>query len=204
MSDHEYECILEAALLALGQALSLEKLAQLFEDPPKTAFLRQRLLALAGRWEGRGLELVDLAEGWRFRTALAMQPFLERFKEEKAPRYSRAVLETLACVAYRQPVTRGDIEEIRGVSVSSQILKTLESRGWIQVIGRRETPGRPELFATTGLFLDELGLKSLAQLPALTDIERMMDLVDPSQKEAPRPENPVSGPPELSSARRRP
>lgn len=192
MSEHDCERVLETALLCLGQPLRLDHMAGLFETPPKAAFLRQRLLAIAHRWEGRGLELIEVAGGWRFRTVADMQPFLARFREEKPPRYSRAVLETLACVAYRQPVTRGDIEEIRGVSVSPAILKTLESRGWIHVIGRRESPGRPELFATTGLFLDELGLKSLAELPALTDIERMMDLVEPSQKKAhPQPENPV-------------
>jgi segregation and condensation protein B len=121
---------------------------------------------------------VQLASGWRFQTRPEYQVVLERLKEERPPKYSRAVLETLAIIAYRQPVTRGDIEDIRGVAVSPNVIKTLESRGWIDIVGHRDTPGRPALFATTRSFLDDLGLRSLTELPALTELERIMDLVD--------------------------
>src|SRR5690606_36260517 len=139
---------------------------------------------------GRGVELVQLASGWRFQTRPEYQVYLDRLKEERSPRYSRAVMETLAIIAYRQPVTRGDIEDIRGVAVSPNILKTLEARGWIDVVGHRDTPGRPALFATTRRFLDDMGLRSLTELPALTEIERIMDLVDTTQIEASAPSAP--------------
>ena len=118
-------------------------------------------------WSGRGVELTALATGWRFQSAPLMRPYLERLNPERPPKYSRAVLETLAIIAYRQPVTRGDIEEIRGVTVSTNVIKTLEDRGWVEVIGHREAPGRPALFATTRTFLDDLGLRSLEELPVL-------------------------------------
>jgi segregation and condensation protein B len=122
--------------------------------------------------------LVQLASGWRFQTRPEFQRYLERLKQDKPPKYSRAVMETLAIIAYRQPVTRGDIEDIRGVAVSPNIVKVLESRGWIDAVGHRETPGRPALYATTRRFLDELGLRSLAELPSLSEIERAMNLGD--------------------------
>jgi segregation and condensation protein B len=124
---------------------------------------------LRADWTGRGVELAVLASGWRFQSSASMRQYLDRLNPEKAPRYSRAVLETLAIIAYRQPVTRGDIEEIRGVTVSSPVIKTLEERGWVEVIGHREAPGRPALFATTRAFLDDLGLRSLEELPVLED-----------------------------------
>ncbi|MFP5400232.1 MAG: SMC-Scp complex subunit ScpB, partial [Gammaproteobacteria bacterium] len=122
---------------------------------------------LAQDWQGRGVELATLASGWRFQSRPEMREYLDRLNPEKPPRYSRAAMETLAIIAYRQPVTRGDIEDIRGVTVSSQIVKQLEDRGWIEIIGHRDAPGRPALYATTRQFLDDLGLASLAQLPAL-------------------------------------
>lgn len=176
--------MVETALLAAAAPLSVSTLRRLFEDEVGADFVRRLLDELRAEWEGRGVELVQLAGGWRFQTRPEYQVYLDRLKEEKPPRYSRAVLETLAVIAYRQPVTRGDIEEIRGVAVSPNVLKTLESRGWVDIVGHRDTPGRPALFATTRRFLDELGLRSLTELPALTEIERIMDLVDTTQIEA--------------------
>jgi segregation and condensation protein B len=170
--------VLEAALLSASEPLPLASLRRLFQPDPGTAELRRWLRQLAADWQERSVELVELASGWRFRTKLEYQPYLERMKEEKPLRYSRAVLETLAIIAYRQPVTRGDIEEIRGVTVSPGVLKTLESRGWVDVVGHRDAPGRPGLYATTRKFLDDLGLKGLGDLPPLAEIERMMDFVE--------------------------
>lgn len=181
--------IIEAALLAAPAPLPVSELRRLFEDDPGPDLVRKLLEELRAEWfaAGRGVELVQLATGWRFQTRPEYQVYLDRLKEEKPPRYSRAVMETLAIIAYRQPVTRGDIEEVRGVAVSPNILKTLESRGWIDVVGHRDTPGRPALFATTRRFLDDMGLRSLTELPALTEIEKIMDLVDVSQTEQPVP-----------------
>lgn len=172
--------IIEAALLAAPAPLPVSELRRLFEDDPGADLVRKLLEELRAEWfaAGRGVELVQLATGWRFQTRPEYQVYLDRLKEEKPPRYSRAVMETLAIIAYRQPVTRGDIEEVRGVAVSPNILKTLESRGWIDVVGHRDTPGRPALFATTRRFLDDMGLRSLTELPALTEIEKIMDLVE--------------------------
>lgn len=170
--------IIETALLAASQPLPVSELRRLFDEDPGAEMVRQSLDELRALWNaaGRGVELVALASGWRFQTRAEYQPYLDRLKEERAPRYSRAVMETLAIIAYRQPVTRGDIEDVRGVAVSPNILKTLESRGWVDVVGHRDTPGRPALFATTRRFLDDMGLRSLSELPALTEIERIMDL----------------------------
>lgn len=165
MNTHEAKIVLEAALLTAEQPLTLSELRRLFDDEIGADTLRTLLDELRGDWDGRGIQLVPLASGWRFQSAPLMRTYLERLNPERPPRYSRAVLETLAIIAYRQPVTRGDIEEIRGVTVSSQVIKTLEERGWIEAIGHRETPGRPALFATTRSFLDDLGLSSLDQLP---------------------------------------
>ena len=188
--------IVEAALLAAPGPLPVSELRKLFDEDPGPDLVRRLLDALRAEWAaaGRGAELVQLASGWRFQTRPEYQVYLDRLKEEKPPRYSRAVMETLAIIAYRQPVTRGDIEDIRGVAVSPNVLKALESRGWVDVVGHRDTPGRPALFATTRRFLDEMGLRSLTELPALTEIEKIMDLVDASQAEpavAPAPEEEV-------------
>jgi segregation and condensation protein B len=179
-STDDYRRVIEVALLAAPGPLGVGKLRQMFEPDPGADLVRRLLDELKQEWNGsgRGVELVQLASGWRFQTRPEYQVFLERLKEERPPKYSRAVLETLAIIAYRQPVTRGDIEDIRGVAVSPNVIKTLESRGWIDIVGHRDTPGRPALFATTRSFLDDLGLRSLTELPALTELERIMDLVD--------------------------
>lgn len=167
MNTQEAKIVLETALLTAQQPLPLAELRRLFADELNADTLRALLDELRRDWTGRGIELVALASGWRFQSAPSMRPYLDRLNPEKAPKYSRAVLETLAIIAYRQPVTRGDIEEIRGVTVSSQVVKALEDRGWVETIGHREAPGRPALFATTRQFLDDLGLRSLEELPAL-------------------------------------
>lgn len=177
-TPEEYKRVIETALLAAAAPLPVTSLRRLFETDPGPEFIRRLLDELRADWDGRGVELVQTAGGWRFGTRPEYQVFLDRLKEEKPPKYSRAVLETLAIIAYRQPVTRGDIEEIRGVAVSANVLKTLEARGWIDEVGHRDTPGRPALFATTRRFLDDLGLRSLTELPALTEIERVMELVE--------------------------
>ncbi|MFU2488361.1 SMC-Scp complex subunit ScpB [Thauera sp. WH-1] len=191
-----YLHIVEAALLAATAPLPVSELRRLFDVDPGPDLVRRLLDTLRAEWfaANRGVELVQLASGWRFQTRPEYQVYLDRLKEEKPPRYSRAVMETLAIIAYRQPVTRGDIEDIRGVTVSPNVLKALESRGWVDIVGHRDTPGRPALFATTRRFLDDMGLRSLTELPALTEIERIMDLVDVSQTEpaaAPTPEEEV-------------
>jgi segregation and condensation protein B len=168
--------ILEAALLASTEPVSLNELKRLFDNEISADTLKNLLEELRADWTGRAVELVSLASGWRFQTTLEFQPYLERLAPEKPPRYSRAVMETLAIIAYRQPVTRGDIEDIRGVSVSSQIIQTLESRGWIDTVGHRETPGRPALYATTRRFLDDLGLRSLEELPPLEEVAKTLQL----------------------------
>jgi segregation and condensation protein B len=168
MNTQEAKIILEAALLTAERPLPLAELRKLFADELNADTLRVLLDELRRDWAGRGVELVALASGWRFQSTAAMRVYLDRLHPEKPPRYSRAVLETLAIIAYRQPVTRGDIEDIRGVAVSPQVIKLLEERGWIECIGHRETPGRPALFGTTRAFLDDLGLRSLAELPPLS------------------------------------
>lgn len=167
MNTQEAKVVLETALLTAERPLPLAELRRLFADELNADTLRVLLDELRSDWNGRGVELVALASGWRFQSTAAMRVYLDRLNAEKPPRYSRAVLETLAIIAYRQPVTRGDIEDIRGVTVSPPVIKTLEERGWIECIGHRETPGRPALFATTRTFLDDLGLRSLEELPPL-------------------------------------
>ena len=161
--------VIEAALLTAGRPLSIADLRRLFEDALDGREVEALLGELEQQWSGRGVRLVRLAGGWRFQSIPELAPHLARLNPEKAPRYSRAVLETLAIIAYRQPVTRGDIEDIRGVTVSSHVIKALEERGWIEVIGHKDVLGRPALFATTRQFLDDLGLRSLDDLPALGD-----------------------------------
>lgn len=168
MNIQESKVVLEAALLTTPMPLQIKEMCRLLGDDFNADAVRSLLETLQQDWTGRGLELVEIATGWRFQSSLLMRPYLERLNyPEKAPRYSRAVLETLAIIAYRQPVTRGDIEEIRGVTVSASVLKTLEDRGWVESIGHRDAPGRPALLATTRAFLDDLGLSALDELPAL-------------------------------------
>ncbi|HTK02811.1 MAG TPA: SMC-Scp complex subunit ScpB [Bordetella sp.] len=169
MNDSEATLVIETALLCAPQPMPRAELRKLFSDSDDVdnARLDSLLESLQTAWSDRGLELISLAGGWRFQSRPAMQRYLERLSPEKPPKYSRAVLETLAIVAWRQPVTRGDIEDIRGVTVSSQIVKALEDRGWIEVIGHRDAPGRPALFGTTRQFLDDLGLRALDELPPL-------------------------------------
>ncbi|WP_238927144.1 SMC-Scp complex subunit ScpB [Achromobacter xylosoxidans] len=169
MNDSEAILVLETALLCAVQPMQLSEMRKLFGDDEQfdNSALRALLETLQNNWADGGLELVQLATGWRFQSRPHMQRYLERLNPEKPPKYSRAVMETLAIVAWRQPVTRGDIEDIRGVTVSSNIVKALEDRGWIEVIGHRDAPGRPALFGTTRQFLDDLGLRALDELPAL-------------------------------------
>lgn len=167
MNTSQAKRVLETALICASAPLSMVELRALFAGEVGADTLRQLLAELVDDWRDCGVELVALASGWRFQSRPEMREYLDRLHPEKPPRYSRAALETLAIVAYRQPVTRGDIEDIRGVTVSSHIVKQLEDRGWIEAIGYREAPGRPALYATTRQFLDDLGLASLDELPAI-------------------------------------
>jgi segregation and condensation protein B len=181
LNPHEVKKILEAALLSANQPLTLPALRKLFDEEINNDTVRALLDELRNDWSGRGIELVNLASGWRFQTRPEFQRYLERLSPEKPPRYSRAVVETLAIIAYRQPVTRGDIEEIRGVVVSTNVIKALEDRGWIDTLGYREVPGRPALFGTTKTFLDDLGLVSLEQLPPLDQLRELDDIAGQDQ-----------------------
>jgi segregation and condensation protein B len=167
MNTQDAKRVLETALICSQQPLPVRELRMLFSDEVGADTLRALLDELAAECAGRGIELVQLASGWRYQSRPEMRAYLDRLHPEKPPKYSRAVMETLAIIAYRQPVTRGDIEDIRGVAVGAPILKQLEDRGWIEPIGHREVAGRPALFATTRQFLDDLGLTSLDQLPAV-------------------------------------
>lgn len=169
MNTAEAKRVLEAALICAQQPLPMRDMRVLFEDVLGVDTVKSLLLDLQNDWAQRSVELVSVASGWRFQSRPEMRIFLDRLHPEKPPRYSRATLETLAIIAYRQPATRGDMEEIRGVTISAMIIKQLEDRGWIEVIGHRETVGRPALFATTRQFLDDLGLSSLEQLPVADD-----------------------------------
>ena len=167
--------IIETVLLTSQEALRVSQIKKLFNDELSSAFVLQCLHDIALAWQDRGIELLELANGWRFRAKPEMQVYLSRLNPEKPPRYSRAVMETLAIIAYKQPITRGEIEEIRGVVVSSQIIQTLKERGWLEVIGHKEVPGRPELLATNAAFLADLGLKQLSELPAFAlDAEALL------------------------------
>ncbi|WP_083686340.1 SMC-Scp complex subunit ScpB [Rhodoferax koreensis] len=177
MNTAEAKRVLEAALICSPQPLPVRDMRVLFQDELGADTLKTLLLDLQNEWAHRGVELVSVASGWRFQSRPELREFLDRLHPEKPPRYSRAVLETLAIIAYRQPVTRGDIEDIRGVTVNSLIIKQLEDRGWIEVIGHRETVGRPSLFATTRQFLDDLGIDSLDQLPVSDDPQQRADLL---------------------------
>jgi segregation and condensation protein B len=185
--------VVEAALLVSQEPLPLLELKKLFDEELTSDTLRRVLEDLRRDWQGRGVELTHVASGWRFRARPEYQKFIERINPQKPPRYSRAVLETLSIIAYRQPCTRGDIEEIRGVVVSPNIIKALEARGWIDIVGHKEVPGRPELFATTRAFLDDLNLSTLEELPPLDDLGSLVETVHaavapPAVAEEPEPE----------------
>ncbi|MBL0010158.1 MAG: SMC-Scp complex subunit ScpB [Nitrosomonas sp.] len=173
--------ILEAALLTTQEPLPISELRKLFNNELSAAVLSKLLEEIREKWADSGIELVTVASGWRFKTKADMQLYLDRLTPQKAPRYSRAVLETLAIIAYRQPVTRGDIEEIRGVGVSSSVLKTLIARGWIETVGHRNVPGKPALFATTQHFLDDLSLRALEELPPLEEMKSLIESSDKNQ-----------------------
>lgn len=170
--------VLEAALICAQQPLQIRDLRVLFDDVLGVDTLKVMLKELQQDWVQRGVELVNVATGWRFQSRPEMRVYLDRLHPEKPPRYTRATLETLAIIAYRQPVTRGDIEDIRGVTVNSLLIKQLEDRGWIEVIGHKEAIGRPALFATTKHFLDDLGLASLNQLPLLDPTAQQLGVLD--------------------------
>jgi len=189
----QLKTVVEAVLLVSQEPLPLSELKKLFDQEPSSDTLRRVLEDLRRDWQGRGVELTQVASGWRFRARPEIQKFIERLNPQKPLRYSRAVLETLAIIAYRQPCTRGDIEEIRGVVVSPNIIKALEARGWIDIVGHKEVPGRPELFATTRAFLDDLNLSSLEELPPLEDLGSLVETVQaavspPAAAEKPDPE----------------
>ena len=168
--------VLEAALLSSSEPIPVGELRKLFDEEISADVVRKLLEELRAEWSERGAELANVASGWRFQIRPQYQRFLDRLNPEKPPKYSRAVLETLAIIAYRQPVTRGDIENIRGVTVSSGILKALEARGWIDEVGHREVPGRPALYSTTRSFLNDLGLRTLDELPTLEELGSLVEM----------------------------
>lgn len=173
MNDTQIKQIIEAALMAADNTLSLERMLQLFEldeEKPTRDQIKQALTSLQDECEGRGIELKKVASGYRYQTRADIQPWVARLWQEKPPRYTRALLETLALIIYRQPITRGEIEEVRGVSVSSSIIKTLLEREWVKVVGHKEVPGRPALYSTTKQFLDYFNIKSLSELPSLAEL----------------------------------
>ncbi|WP_415066714.1 SMC-Scp complex subunit ScpB [Polynucleobacter necessarius] len=172
MDDHNKR-VIETALLCAQEPLTVADISRLFVEDITTADIDEALVELQRAWDNKGMELVHIATGWRFQSRLSMREYLDRLTPEKPPKYSRAVMETLAIIAYRQPVTRGEIEEIRGVAVSSNVMKQLEDRGWVEVIGHKETIGRPGLYATTKQFLDDLSLTNLQSLPILEDAAPM-------------------------------
>ena len=174
----EIKGILEAALLTAGEPVAATQLARLFEPALDAELVRKMLDELKEDWSSKAIELVQVASGWRFQGKPSIQPFLDRLSPERPPRYSRAAMETLAIIAYQQPVTRGEIEAIRGVAVSTSVITALLDRQWVEVVGHKETPGRPALYATTKAFLDDLGLRSLQELPPLEEIATTLQLVE--------------------------
>nr|WP_322999487.1 SMC-Scp complex subunit ScpB [Castellaniella sp.] len=201
MTETEILRVLETALLCADAPLPVAQLRSLFEDTISGDDIRRHLASLQLDWRDRGLELVQLTSGWRFQSRPDMQHYLGRLNPEKPPRYSRAVLETLAIIAWRQPVTRGDIEDIRGVTVSAQIVRTLEDRGWIEVLGYRDAPGRPALLGTTRRFLEDLGLRALDELPALDadDSVQVLETLALTAPDAADADDPTESAPELDS-----
>jgi segregation and condensation protein B len=174
MNSVEYNKIIETLLLVSQEPLTVAQIRKVFNDSLSHTQILQCLLEIGQGWQGKGVELIELASGWRFRAKPEMQSYITQLNPERPPRYSRAVMETLAIIAYKQPVTRGEIEEIRGVAVSSQIIQALKERGWLDVVGHKEVPGRPELLATNRAFLSDLGLKSLAELPSLAQLTELV------------------------------
>jgi segregation and condensation protein B len=206
MNTPDAKRVLETALICAPQPLTLRSLGVLFDMEVSPDTLKWLLAELQADWAGRGVELVQVASGWRFQSRPELRPYLDRLHPEKPPKYTRATMETLAIIAYRQPVTRGDMEDIRGVTINALIIRQLEERGWIEVIGHRETVGRPALFATTRQFLDDLGLASLDQLPPLEgnevqesalarlDFESLSASLQPSANDLPASDLPASEP----------
>lgn len=184
--------VLETALICAQQPMPLRDMGQLFEGSLSTDTLKSLLEELQQEWVQRGVELVCVASGWRFQSRPEMREYLDRLHPEKPPRYTRATLETLAIIAYRQPVTRGDMEDIRGVTVNSLIIKQLEDRGWVEVVGHREAPGRPALYATTRQFLDDLGLASIDQLPLMETPQAQDGVLDMLSELSADPSQPAS------------
>jgi len=182
----EIKGILEAALLTSGEPVAVVQLSKLFDPPLDADVVRKVLDELRSEWSGKMVELVQVASGWRFQGKASIQPFLDRLSPERPPRYSRAVMETLAIIAYQQPVTRGEIEAIRGVAVSTSVITALLDRQWVEVVGHKETPGRPALYATTKAFLDDLGLRSLSELPPLAELDasHLLEMPDARTKAA--------------------
>ena len=191
MNTADAKRVIETALICSQQPLQVRDMSVLFDDGLALETIETLLQELQLDWAERGVELVSVATGWRFQSRPEMRPFLDRLHPEKPPRYTRATLETLAIIAYRQPVTRGDIENIRGVTVNSLLIKQLEERGWIEVIGHRDTVGRPALFATTRHFLDDLGLASLDQLPLMETAEQQASVMDALELQLPRTGEPA-------------
>ncbi len=190
MNTADAKHVLETALICSAQPLTMREMVLLFSDEISADAIKNLLSSIQQDWQQKGVELLQVATGWRFQSRPEMRTYLDRLHPEKPPKYSRAVMETLAIIAYRQPCTRGDMEDIRGVAINSMVIKQLEDRGWVEVIGHRETVGRPGLFATTKQFLDDLGISSLDQLPSLNNenelgasIQRLEHLVDDSQLE---------------------
>jgi segregation and condensation protein B len=182
MNTVQAKRVLETALICSQQALQVRDLRTLFDDEVAAETIKQLLHELQLEWTQRGVELVQVASGWRFQSRPEMREFLDRLNPEKPPRYTRATMETLAIIAYRQPVTRGDMEDIRGVTINAMIIKQLEDRGWVEVIGHREAAGRPALFATTRQFLDDLGIASLDQLPLQNKDGAAVEMLVPLQQ----------------------
>ena len=178
MNTFDAKRVLETALICASQPLKVTELRTLFADELGADTLKDLLQDLQLEWAQRGVQLVQVASGWRFQSRPEMRTYLDRLNPEKPPKYTRAVLETLAIIAYRQPCTRGDMEDIRGVTINSLIIKQLEDRGWVETIGHRETVGRPALFATTRQFLDDLGLDSLDKLPLLDDPQQQVKMLE--------------------------
>ena len=177
MTPEQLKLVLETALLCADEPMTMNDLRRLFIEEISAPEINEALAQLQSDWENRGMELLELATGWRFQSRLAMREYLDRLTPEKPPKYSRAVMETLAIIAYRQPVTRGEIEEIRGVTVSSNVIRQLEDRGWVEVVGHKETVGRPGLYATTRQFLNDLSLTTLQELPMLDDASAQAESV---------------------------